>query len=38
MNSMQALAQWKFQPATREGDPVELEAVVHIPFHFRSPG
>jgi TonB family protein len=37
MNSMQALAQWKFQPATRKGEPVELETVVHIPFHFRSP-
>lgn len=32
-NAMQALSQWKFRPATREGTPVELEAVVHIPFH-----
>jgi protein TonB len=31
-NSMQAFAQWKFQPATRDGVPVDLEAVVHIPF------
>jgi TonB family protein len=37
MNSMQALAQWKFQPAMREGEPVALETVVHIPFHFRPP-
>jgi len=34
-NSMDALARWQFTPATREGLPVELEAVIHIPFHFR---
>jgi TonB family protein len=32
-NSMSALSQWKFHPATREDKPVELEAIVHIPFH-----
>jgi TonB family protein len=32
-NSMRALAQWKFRPAERNGEPVELEAIVHIPFH-----
>jgi TonB family protein len=32
-NSMTALSQWKFHPATRENEPVELEAIVHIPFH-----
>jgi TonB family protein len=32
-NAMQALSQWKFRPASREGTPVELEAIVHIPFH-----
>ncbi len=32
-NSMEALSQWKFRPATRQGAPVELEAIVHIPFH-----
>ena len=37
VNSMQALASWKFRPATREGVPVELETVVHIPFRFRAP-
>lgn len=37
MNSMQALAAWKFRPATREGAPVELETVVRIPFRFREP-
>jgi TonB family protein len=31
-NSIEAFAQWKFQPATRDGEPVDLEAVVHIPF------
>jgi TonB family protein len=36
-NSMEALARWVFHPATREGQPVELEAVVHIPFKFRRP-
>ena len=34
--AMQALGQWKFQPATREGVPVDLEAIVHIPFHAPS--
>jgi len=32
-NAMQALSQWKFRPATKQGAPVELEAIVHIPFH-----
>jgi TonB family protein len=32
-NAMNALSQWKFRPATRQGTPVELEAIVHIPFH-----
>src|ERR1700733_4068756 len=36
-NSMEALARWVSRPATREGQPVELEAVVHIPFQFRRP-
>jgi len=31
-NAMRALAQWKFRPAEREGEPVDLEAIVHIPF------
>jgi len=35
-NAMQALSQWKFQPARRQGSPVELEAIVHIPFRLRS--
>jgi TonB family protein len=32
-NAMQALSQWKFRPANKQGAPVELEAIVHIPFH-----
>jgi TonB family protein len=36
-NAVEALARWKFRPATRDGAPVDLEAVVHIPFRFRNP-
>ncbi|HEY1423757.1 MAG TPA: energy transducer TonB [Candidatus Acidoferrum sp.] len=32
-NAMRALAQWKFRPAERNGETLELEAIVHIPFH-----
>jgi TonB family C-terminal domain len=32
-NAVRALAQWKFRPAERNGEPVDLEAIVHIPFH-----
>jgi len=32
-NAMSAFSQWKFEPATRQGEPVDLEAIVHIPFH-----
>jgi TonB family protein len=31
-NAMNALAHWKFRPAERHGAPVELEAIVHVPF------
>jgi TonB family protein len=31
-NAMAAFAQWKFTPAHRNGAPVAVEAVVHIPF------
>jgi len=30
--SIEAFAQWKFQPATKEGQPVDVEAIVYIPF------
>ena len=35
-NAMEALSQWKFRPAARQGSPVELEAIVHIPFRLRN--
>jgi protein TonB len=31
-NAMEALSRWKFRPGERAGSPVELEAIVHIPF------
>lgn len=34
-NSMRALSEWKFRPATKGGEPIDLEAIVHIPF--RAP-
>lgn len=36
-NAMQALSQWKFRPAEKAGTPVDLEAIVHIPFHAPEP-
>lgn len=36
-NSVAALAQWKFRPGTIAGTPVDLEAVVHIPFEYKDP-
>lgn len=32
-NSKSALAQWKFKPATKAGEPIEVEVIAHIPFH-----
>jgi TonB family protein len=34
-NSMQALSEWRFRPAMKAGQPIDLEAIVHIPF--RAP-
>jgi TonB family protein len=31
-NSIDAFSQWKFRPATKDGQPIALEAIVHIPF------
>ncbi|HTV58428.1 MAG TPA: TonB family protein [Verrucomicrobiae bacterium] len=36
-NAMKAFSKWKFKPGTRNGKPVDLEAVVHIPFFYRKP-
>ena len=35
-NAMEALSQWKFRPASRQGTAVDLEAIVHIPFRAPS--
>lgn len=35
--AVQALAQWKFRPAARNGKPVAVEAIVHIPFNYHAP-
>jgi len=34
-NAMEALAHWKFRPGTRDGTPIDMETVAHIPFRFR---
>jgi TonB family protein len=35
-NSMQAFAQWKFRPAEKQGEAVDLEVIAHIPFRTPS--
>jgi TonB family protein len=37
-NARIALSRWHFRPATKNGMPVELEAVVQIPFRVRRTG
>jgi TonB family protein len=32
-NAKNALAQWKFKPATKAGEPIDVEVIAHIPFH-----
>jgi protein TonB len=36
-NSMEALVKWRFRPAGRNGKPVDVEAVVSIPFRLSAP-
>jgi TonB family protein len=36
-NAIQAFGEWKFRPAARAGHPVDVEAVVHIPFLYQDP-
>jgi TonB family protein len=36
-NAIRALRQWRFRPGAKEGAPVELEAIVHIPFRLPEP-
>jgi TonB family protein len=31
-NAKNALAQWKFKPATKAGEPIDVEVIAHIPF------
>jgi TonB family protein len=33
----QALAKWEFYPATRHGEPVEVDVLVEIPFTLAPP-
>ena len=35
-NAMTALSHWKFRPGTKNGAPVDLEALVQIPFVLRK--
>ena len=35
-NAIHALERWRFRPAMRNGAPVDLEAVVQIPFRLRK--
>ena len=35
--ALAALERWRFQPATRNGSPVDLEAVIQIPFRVQRP-
>jgi TonB family protein len=37
-NACRALGRWHFRPATKNGVPVDLEAVVRIPFKARKVG
>jgi protein TonB len=36
-DAMEALSRWTFRPGSRLGAPVELVAIVHIPFHPPPP-
>ena len=35
-NARTALERWQFRPATKNGAPVDLEAVIQIPFKVRK--
>jgi len=36
-NAIEAVSAWKFSPASRNGEPVAVEAVIHIPFNAPQP-
>ena len=35
-NAKKAFAQWKFRPAEKQGETIEVEAIAHIPFRAPS--
>ncbi|MGC2110290.1 MAG: energy transducer TonB [Candidatus Korobacteraceae bacterium] len=35
-NCVRAFSNWRFRPGTKNGEPVAVEAVVHIPFRMRK--
>jgi TonB family protein len=35
-NAKSAFAQWKFQPGSKSGAPIDLEVIAHIPFKIRD--
>lgn len=36
-DAIDALQKWTFEPATRSGVPVDVEAVIHVPFSYTDP-
>jgi TonB family protein len=36
-NAITALRKWEFQPARRDGNPVDVDVVIEIPFRLRPP-
>ncbi len=36
-NAIEAFAAWKFRPATRASAPVDVEAVIQVPFIYQDP-
>jgi TonB family protein len=35
-NAKSAFAQWRFQPGSKSGTPIDLEVIAHIPFKIRD--
>jgi outer membrane biosynthesis protein TonB len=31
--AMEALSKWEFRPASRSGEPLDVDVMVEIPFH-----
>ena len=34
-NAVRALSHWRFRPGTKNGEPVDIEAVVLVPFRLQ---